>query len=124
MYEESFQKMVSGRPVFASAVTVYGHRLQLPRVALSPRRRSAYCGENQDSDIEIDPMSVNIGRFTFHQLCDEAVGAADFIALGQIFDIIYVDNVPQLSVAERNQVREFSLYFGYSVSIVTYMLLK
>jgi predicted ATPase len=106
MYEESFEKMVSGRPVFASAAKVYGHKLHLPQVALSPRRRSQHSApsESKDKITGLDPMSLNVGRFTFNQLCDEAVGAADFIALGQIFDVIYVDNVPQLSVAERNQV--------------------
>lgn len=56
-------------------------------------------------------------KFQFRDLCSRALGAADYIELANIFPTIYLADVPQLSMQERNEVRRFitlidSLYEG------------
>ena len=73
-------------------------------------------GDYYGSDRDVDPSgtadknsisnskNANIARFSFSQLCDDAVGAADFIAISELFDIVFLERVPQLRVENRNQV--------------------
>lgn len=77
--------------MFSGAISVYGHRLNLPSVVANPF-------DSRRKDLK------NICRFNFSQLCDEAVGAADYIALAQLFDVIFIDRVPLLELQFRNQV--------------------
>jgi predicted ATPase len=48
-----------------------------------------------------------VARLEFTQLCDTALGASDYIALAQRFHTIFLLNVPQLSLRERDQARRF-----------------
>lgn len=48
-----------------------------------------------------------IARFTFHQLCDEALGAADYIHLAETFRVVFVTGVPVLNLDSRNEVTSF-----------------
>ena len=55
-------------------------------------------------------------------LCDEALGAADYIQLAESFRVIYLAHVPVLTLASRNEMRRFitlvdALYEGH-VSLV------
>ena len=46
-----------------------------------------------------------IARFTFTQLCDEALGAADYIHLAETFRTVFITGVPTLNLDSRNEVR-------------------
>lgn len=48
-----------------------------------------------------------IARFTFLQLCDEALGAADYIHLAETFRVVFVTGVPVLNLDSRNEVASF-----------------
>ena len=48
-----------------------------------------------------------IARFTFLQLCDEALGAADYIHLAETFRVVFVTGVPVLNLDSRNEVTSF-----------------
>jgi predicted ATPase len=45
-----------------------------------------------------------IAKFTFNQLCDENLGAADYIHLSETFRIIFLSHVPILTLDNRNEV--------------------
>jgi hypothetical protein len=45
--------------------------------------------------------------FSFRDLCDEALGAADFIHLAETFRVVYLSHVPVLTLANRNEMRRF-----------------
>ena len=54
------------------------------------------------------PLSVDrLARFTFADLCDKPLGAADFLAISERFDAIFVDHVPMLGPEKRNQTKRF-----------------
>ena len=57
-----------------------------------------------------------IARFTFTQLCDEALGAADYIHLAETFRTVFITGVPILNLDSRNEVR-MHLNFVYRVLI-------
>ena len=48
-----------------------------------------------------------VARFTFKDLCRKALGAADYLVIGQNFHTIFVDNIPKLTVNEVNWLRRF-----------------
>ena len=48
-----------------------------------------------------------IAHFDFHELCDSALGAADYTALASIFNTIGVGHVPKLSADRFDLVRRF-----------------
>lgn len=44
-------------------------------------------------------------RFTFHELCETALGASDYRALARHYDLIMLTDVPKLTFEERNAAR-------------------
>jgi len=43
----------------------------------------------------------------FNELCDRAVGAADYLAMSQLFHTVMIRNIPQLTVKKKSQARRF-----------------
>ena len=48
-------------------------------------------------------------RFTFAELCQQPHGARDYLAIAALFDTIFLDHVPLLADAHRNEVKRFIL---------------
>jgi cell division protein ZapE len=46
-----------------------------------------------------------LARFEFSELCGRPLGAADYLALAKVYDVIVVDDVPRLSPERRNEAR-------------------
>lgn len=54
------------------------------------------------------PLAVDrLARFSFADLCQKPLGAADFLAIAERFDAIFVDHVPLLGPDKRNQIKRF-----------------
>ena len=54
------------------------------------------------------PQAVDgVARFGFDDLCRRALGASDFLALAQHFHTIFIDHIPVLREAERNEAKRF-----------------
>ncbi|RKP09274.1 AFG1-like ATPase-domain-containing protein, partial [Thamnocephalis sphaerospora] len=54
------------------------------------------------------PQSVEgIARFTFHELCSEALCAADYIELVGHYHTVFVTDIPRMSLQLRNEARRF-----------------
>ncbi|EAL20923.1 hypothetical protein CNBE2840 [Cryptococcus deneoformans B-3501A] len=49
--------------------------------------------------------SGNTCRFTFSQLCEEALGPADYLALVSTFSTFFIDEVPTLYLRHKNEAR-------------------
>lgn len=47
------------------------------------------------------------GRFSFHELCGVALGAADYLALAARLDALILTDVPILSAEQRNEAKRF-----------------
>ncbi len=48
-----------------------------------------------------------VARFTFDELCREARGAADFLAIATHFHTVIIDGIPKLSAQEREVAKRF-----------------
>jgi cell division protein ZapE len=71
-------------------------------------------GQAHPTSIEIGGRDLPIERaddrcawMTFATLCQENRGASDYLALGAVFKMIFVDEVPRLSQDNRNEARRF-----------------
>ncbi|HEY0122738.1 MAG TPA: cell division protein ZapE [Rhizobium sp.] len=68
----------------------------------------------QPLDIPMKGRSIHVplaadrmARFSFADLCDVPLGAADFLAIAKRFDTIFLDRVPKLGPEKRNQTKRF-----------------
>lgn len=57
--------------------------------------------------LEVRRSKQGAAIFTFEELCDRPLGAADYIALAQAFHTVYVADVPEMSRYTMNQARRF-----------------
>jgi predicted ATPase len=55
-------------------------------------------------------LSTGICRFRFEDLCTKALGAADYLLLGQHFHTVFVDDIPILKLEHVNWVRRFIIF--------------
>jgi predicted ATPase len=69
----------------AASLAVYGHTIRVP---LAVPGRAAAC-------------------FAFKDLCDEALGAADYIHLADTFRVLVLTHVPTVNLTNRNEMRRF-----------------
>ena len=84
-FDEVFYSLVASTAVAPTFLTTQGRRVNIPRAALAK----------------------GIARFTFEDLCQKALGAADYLVIGQHFHTVFVDMVPQLTMDQLNWVRRF-----------------
>ncbi|KAI8056562.1 AFG1-like ATPase-domain-containing protein [Syncephalis plumigaleata] len=78
-----FNDVVAGRPVETKKIEFLGRHL-------------------------IVPQSVEgIARFTFRELCSEALSAADYIELVRNYDTVFITEIPRMSLTLRNEARRF-----------------
>merc|ERR1739844_570665 len=49
----------------------------------------------------------HVAWFTFNDLCDKPLGAADYFAIASAFHTIFIADIPKLTLQERDQVRRF-----------------
>ena len=56
------------------------------------------------------PLAANgVARFSFKELCGQALAAADYLALARSFHTILIDRIPRLKPEHRNEARRFTL---------------
>jgi predicted ATPase len=58
-------------------------------------------------DVTRAAVNSNIAWFSFGQLCNRPLGAADYIALAKRFHTIFIEDIPKLTLQERDQMRRF-----------------
>lgn len=57
--------------------------------------------------ITVPEASQGAARFSFADLCEEPLGAADYLALAKRFHTVFIDHIPVLGPARRNEARRF-----------------
>jgi cell division protein ZapE len=97
--EQAFTRLSGGRPATPTSLTVQGRRLDVPRQA------------------------GRVAWFDFEELCARPLGAADYIALATHYPVMLIDQVPQLSSAQRDQARRFmtlidELYEHHVIAVI------
>jgi cell division protein ZapE len=58
-------------------------------------------------DVVVPQAAANVARFSFADLCERPLGAADFLTFAERFHTMIVDRVPILGPENRNEARRF-----------------
>ena len=79
----------------------------LTKDALTINSMTLDVGQGRRIFVPMASEELDIARFTFCQLCSTAKGAADYLATGDRFHTVFVDDVPKLKFNEVNLVRRW-----------------
>ncbi|WP_288430612.1 cell division protein ZapE [uncultured Agrobacterium sp.] len=63
--------------------------------------------EMKGRSILVPKAAGRVARFTFRDLCEKPLGAADFLAIADRFDTIFIDHIPFLNADRRNETKRF-----------------
>ncbi len=58
-------------------------------------------------DVVIPQFHNGMARATFHDLCDQPLGAADYLALAEAVRVLLLDDIPALGRSNFNQAKRF-----------------
>ncbi|KAL7477292.1 hypothetical protein ACHAW6_003104 [Cyclotella cf. meneghiniana] len=84
-FENLFVALTKGAPIHSVVLDVSGRQVLVPKAS----------------------EEYNIARFSFYDLCGKAKGAADYLAIGERFNTIFIEDVPRLKFHEVNLVRRW-----------------
>jgi cell division protein ZapE len=76
------------------------------------RLTGAFAGELREialkgRTLRVPQAAMGIARFTFHQLCGQPLGVADYLRIAEEFHTILIDHVPVMDFARRNEAKRF-----------------
>jgi cell division protein ZapE len=76
------------------------------------RLTGMFTGEPQDlaikgRTIHVPQAAMGVARFSFHQLCEQPLGAADYRRIAYEFHTIILDDVPVMDFDRRNAAKRF-----------------
>lgn len=57
--------------------------------------------------IRVPQAALGVARFTFADLCEQPLGAGDYIRIAHTFHTVLLDNIPILTPDRRNEARRF-----------------
>jgi len=83
-------------------------RAAFAEAAGAPRGEKATIPIAWGRHILVDEVALGVGRFTFHQLCENALNADDYLQLAYQFHTILIDGVPRFSLEQHNEARRFT----------------
>ncbi len=81
--DDAWRRITGGQRVRAIDLTVKGHRLQVPCAAMGA------------------------ARFSFGDLCQQPLGAVDYLRIAHDFHTVFIDRVPVMTYAQRNEAKRF-----------------
>jgi cell division protein ZapE len=85
MMDKAWEATTRGRPARPDEIVVKGRHVAVPRAC------------------------DRIARFGFHDLCGMPLGARDFLAIAARYDTIFIDHIPVLAEASRNEAKRLIL---------------
>jgi cell division protein ZapE len=59
--------------------------------------------------IRVPEAAMGVARFTFGQLCEQPLGAADYLRIAHEFHTLVIDHIPVMTFAARNAAKRFIL---------------
>eukprot|EP01133_Synstelium_polycarpum_P015874 gene15874-18865_t len=62
---------------------------------------------NQSRQVSVPRCARGVALFKFGELCDAALGAADYIAICRQFHTVFVEGIPSMNESTKNQARRF-----------------
>lgn len=84
-FESFFEKLVDGRPVKSTFLVTQGRQVKIP----------------------MGCSTKSIARFSFQDLCERALGAADYIVIAKNYSTVFCHSIPKLSIHHVNWLRRF-----------------
>ena len=79
--------------------------------------------EVKNRKLEIKKACKNTVYFTFHELCDAALGVNDYTAIAKKYNIIFIENIPYLGDDNINSAKRFILlidiFYEHNLRIFT-----
>jgi cell division protein ZapE len=81
--DAAWQRLTGGRDGAGIDITVRGRALHVPRAAMG------------------------VARFSFHELCEQPLGAADYLKIAHEFHTLVLDRIPVMDYSQRNAAKRF-----------------
>ncbi len=63
--------------------------------------------ENKGRKIPVPRVASGAARFSFDDLCMQPLGASDYLRIANAFSTVFIDHVPVMSKARRNEAKRF-----------------
>jgi len=63
--------------------------------------------ENKGRKISVPTVASGAARFSFDDLCMQPLGASDYLRIAHAYSTVFVDRVPVMSKARRNEAKRF-----------------
>ena len=57
--------------------------------------------------LHVPQAAMGVARFTFHQLCEQPLGASDYLRLAREFHTVVLDHIPVMGFEKRNEAKRF-----------------
>jgi cell division protein ZapE len=57
--------------------------------------------------IRVPEAAKGVARFTFHELCEVPLGAADYLKIAHEFHTVVLDHIPVMTSEKRNEAKRF-----------------
>jgi len=96
--DEAWRRLTAGHPGAPLDLTVKGRTLHIPMAALGT------------------------ARFSFHDLCEQPLGAIDYLKIAHDFHTVIVEHIPVISEEKRNEAKRFILlidtFYDAAVKII------
>ena len=75
---------------------------------LSPsNHQEVMCLEVNGRELEIKTYGEKVALASFDELCGQALGAADYLAIAEAFEVVVLTDIPLLSPDNRNEAKRF-----------------
>jgi peroxisome-assembly ATPase len=100
--QSMFHEMTKGRPKNPTTLETQGRKVKIPMAC----------------------KSKSVCMFSFEDLCQKALGAADYIVIGQQFSTVFLYGIPQLTVNELNWLRRFITFVDNMYELKVRLLLQ
>ncbi|XP_063078532.1 lactation elevated protein 1 homolog B isoform X2 [Engraulis encrasicolus] len=73
-------------------------------------------------DLHLSRTCGSIADCTFTELCDQPLGAIDYLEISRVFDTVFIRNIPRLSLRTKDQARRFTVlidnFYDHKVRVV------
>jgi cell division protein ZapE len=81
--DDAWRRLTGGHPGAEQLLAMKGRHLRVPRAAMG------------------------VARFSFHDLCEQPLGASDYLRIAREFHTIILDRIPVMDYERRNEAKRF-----------------
>ncbi len=100
---------IEGTPVYYTPLSDETHgQMQAAWLRLTDVERGMpMTMEVKGRDVEVPQAAKGVARFSFADLCQQPLGAADYLKIAMTFHTVVIDGIPTMGPAMRNEARRF-----------------